>query len=92
MPTNVLLVKNSSLVGLYWGRYFEMEQDTVHQSLSWLIEAAETGRFDIHKTRIKGQKMYRLAEAPEALCDLAAGKTAGKVVLDCRGPSELSRL
>lgn len=50
VPANVLLVKNSSVVGLYWGRYFLKELPTLRKSMEELVGMVESGRIDVNKT------------------------------------------
>ncbi len=76
IPANILMVKNVTAIGYYWGahRTFapEMMQASFAELLSWLAD----GSLKPHVSRT-----YDLAEAPAALEALKARKTTGKVVL-----------
>ena len=76
IPANILMVKNITAIGYYWGahRIFapEMMQESFTELLSWLAD----GSLKPHVSRT-----YDLAKAPTALEALKARKTTGKVVL-----------
>ena len=76
IPANILMVKNITAIGYYWGAYQaiapEMMQASFAELLSWLAE----GSLKPHISRT-----YDLTEAPAALEALKARKTTGKVVL-----------
>jgi NADPH2:quinone reductase len=76
IPANILMVKNISAIGYYWGAHQrfapEMMQSSFAELLTWLAE----GSLKPHVSRT-----YDLTEAPAALEALKARKTTGKVVL-----------
>lgn len=76
IPANLLLVKNISVLGLYWGAYSwkrpEILAGSMQQLLTWLAEGAIA-------PHIGGR--YPLAEAGAALKSLADRKAVGKVVV-----------
>ncbi len=75
-PTNHLLVKNYDLLGLHWSLYKRHDPAAVaaaHRTLTDLLRAGA-----LHPLIGEHRPM---GEAPEALDDLAAGRTEGKVVL-----------
>jgi NADPH2:quinone reductase len=76
VPANILLVKNLTVIGLYWGAYFRHAPQVMAQSLRALIGWWETGRIKPHVSHV-----LPLSEAETALDLLRRRETAGKVVL-----------
>jgi NADPH2:quinone reductase len=75
-PTNHLLVKNYSVVGLHWGLYRRMDPSRiglVHEELTRLVEEGSVDP-------LVGE-VLPLDQAPQALAELADRSTVGKVVL-----------
>lgn len=76
IPANLLLVKNLSVIGYYWGAHRTLAPEALaasfHDLLGWLAD----GHLRPHVS-----KTYPLADAAVALKDLRARKTTGKVVL-----------
>jgi NADPH2:quinone reductase len=76
IPANILLVKNLSVHGIYWGSYRrrrpEMLPDAFQQMFAWWRE----GRLKPLVSR-----RFDLAEAKAALGQLAERKATGKIVL-----------
>jgi NADPH2:quinone reductase len=76
LPWNLLLLKGSSLVGVFWGEFAKREPKAnaaaMRELMGWLSE----GKIKPH---ISGR--YALADTPKALNDLAARKVTGKVVI-----------
>ena len=76
IPANILMVKNITAIGYYWGahRTFapEIMKESFDELLSWLADGS---------LRPLVSRIYDLAEAPAALEALKARKTTGKVVL-----------
>jgi NADPH2:quinone reductase len=76
IPANILLVKNASAIGFYWGSYRKHDLARVRASFGELL-------------RWHGQKQIRplisevrpLADAPRALERLLSRKSSGKIVL-----------
>lgn len=73
---NRLLLKNASVVGVYWGGYVERNPEYLHQAQADLFKLYEEGKIKPVVTL-----SCPLAEAPRALRALAARETTGKVVL-----------
>lgn len=77
---NRVLLKNISIVGLHWGMYSKKEPET--EPVVW------QGIFDMMKSgKIRGitytDKQYKgLEKVPQALLDLGARDTWGKVVIE----------
>lgn len=71
-----LLVKNYSLVGLHWGLYRQHEPALIVHVHEELARLATEGRV----APLVGTEVP-LTDAPDALDQLAAGRTTGKVVV-----------
>ena len=76
-PTNHLLVKNYSAVGLHWGLYNNVVPELVAETHEALVRLYEEGKIDplIFKT-------VPFGEVPEALELLESRKTYGKLVTE----------
>jgi NADPH2:quinone reductase len=76
LPLNLMLLKGASLVGVFWGEFAKREPKAnlaaMRQLLGWLGEG---------KIRPLISKRYALADAHQALNDMAARKVTGKVVI-----------
>jgi NADPH2:quinone reductase len=74
-PTNHLLVKNYSVVGLHWGLYNDVMPELVAETHEALVRLYEQGKVDplIFKT-------VPFEEVPEALELLGSRNTYGKIV------------
>ncbi|MEI2608651.1 MAG: NADPH:quinone oxidoreductase family protein [Candidatus Promineifilaceae bacterium] len=77
IPANLTLVKNCSVVGVYWGNYTQKDPDTLRQSLRTLLGWYEQGQ-------IKPHIAYRfpLGRTGEALRVLMDRRAMGKVVVE----------
>jgi NADPH2:quinone reductase len=80
IPANHLLVKNLSVMGLYWGGYLNFRPEVVTESLATLFQWYEAGRLRPHISHI-----LPLERAHEALELLRARKSTGKVVVTPSG-------
>lgn len=76
IPANLLLVKNISVIGYYWGAHRTLAPDALAASFRELLDWLGDGRLRPHVS-----KTYPLTDAIAALKDLRARKTTGKVVL-----------
>ncbi len=76
VPANHLLVKNLSVMGLYWGGYLKFRPEVVTGSLKTLFSWYETGRIKPHISHV-----LPLDQAAEALELLRSRKSTGKVVV-----------
>ncbi|MEO1139071.1 MAG: NADPH:quinone oxidoreductase family protein [Pseudomonadota bacterium] len=76
IPANHLLVKNISVMGLYWGGYLAFRPDVVTQSLEILFAWYVDGRLSPHISH-----SLPLARASEGLDLLRSRKSTGKVVI-----------
>ncbi|NEK85720.1 NADPH:quinone oxidoreductase family protein [Blastococcus saxobsidens] len=75
-PTNHLLVKNYSVVGLHWGLYRKHDTSVFTETHEQLVRLVEEGTVD----PLVGE-VLPLDQAPQALLKLASRDTVGKVVL-----------
>ena len=76
IPANLLLVKNCSVVGLYWGSYRRHAPNLVAESFRQLFAWFEEGRL---KPLVS--QTFPLEQAAEALQLLADRRATGKLVL-----------
>ena len=76
IPANLVLVKNVSIVGLYWGAYAKKKPEVLVNSLKTLFGWWEEGRVRPHVSHV-----LPLEKAGEALDLLHARKATGKVVV-----------
>jgi NADPH2:quinone reductase len=76
LPLNLPLLKGASLVGVFWGEFARREPQAnaagIQEILGWIGEG---------KLKPRISRQYSLAEAPQALIDMAARKVLGKVVV-----------
>jgi NADPH2:quinone reductase len=76
LPLNLPLLKGASLVGVFWGEFAKREPQAnaagIQEILGWIGEG---------KLKPRISRQYSLAEAPQALADMAARKVVGKVVV-----------
>jgi NADPH2:quinone reductase len=79
-PGNYLLVKNISIVGVYWGAYRTREPQTVRDSFAELARWWEEGKLKPHVSQV-----FPLAEAPTALAMLENRQSTGCLVIDIDG-------
>ena len=76
IPANHLLVKNVSVIGLYWGGYLTFAPDALTGSLATLLEWYREGRLHPHVSHV-----LPLEAAAEGLELLRSRKATGKVVV-----------
>lgn len=76
LAANRALLKNMSLMGVFWGGYVHEHPGYVAECQAALEQLAEAGK--IHP---RVAKSYALHEAPQALRDMANRKVIGKTVL-----------
>jgi NADPH2:quinone reductase len=80
IPANILLVKNLSAIGYYWGAHRTLAPDAMADSFRELLRWLAEGKLRPHVSAT-----YPLQAAIEALRDLRARKTTGKVALTIEG-------
>ncbi len=76
IPANILLVKNITVIGYYWGQHRTLAPDEMVRSMAEALAWLGEGRLRPHVSRT-----FDLAEASEALSQLLARRSTGKVVL-----------
>ena len=76
IPANHLLVKNISVLGLYWGGYLAFRPQVVTDSLSQLLSWYEVGKLKPHVSHV-----LPLDQASEGLELLRSRRSTGKVVI-----------
>ena len=85
VPANLLLVKNLSVIGLYWGGYMSFRPDVMQASLATLMRMYGEGRLHPHVSH-----SLPLSRAGEALEMLRSRKSTGKVVVTMDQRAEYS--
>jgi NADPH2:quinone reductase len=76
IPANILLVKNLTVIGLYWGAYYRFKPEVLAESFRTLIGWFEQGRIRPHVSNV-----VPLGEANRALDLLESRQATGKVVV-----------
>ena len=76
IPANILLVKNVSVIGFYWGGYLKFNPQALTHSLDALFEMYRAGQLKPHISHV-----LPLERAQEALELMATRKSTGKVVV-----------
>jgi NADPH2:quinone reductase len=76
IPANYILVKNISVLGLYWGGYAKLDPSVLTESFETLFGWYAEGRLRPHVSHV-----LPLAQANEALDLLRTRKATGKVVV-----------
>ena len=80
IPANILLVKNLSVLGFYWGGYAKIKPSVLTDSFAKLIEWYVAGKLKPHVSNV-----LPLEQANEALALLRDRKATGKVVVQVAG-------
>jgi len=76
IPANLPLLKGSSVVGVFWGRFTEREPETHRRNTAALMAALGDGRLKPHIGCT-----LPLEKAPEALQMLAERRAMGKIIV-----------
>lgn len=76
IPANILLVKNLTVIGFYWGGYLKFDAEALHDSLATLLGWYAEGRLRPHVGQVL--PLDRAVEGLEALRNRTA---TGKVVI-----------
>ena len=77
IPLNLTLLKGTSLVGVFWGRFNAEQPKDARQNIIELIGMLQDGKIKPH---ISG--VYPLEDAAKALTQMADRKVTGKLVVD----------
>jgi NADPH2:quinone reductase len=76
LPVNLTLVKNASVVGVYWGAYASKDPQTLNDSLEALMGWYAEGKLKPHISQT-----FPLERAADAIWSLARRESTGKVVV-----------
>lgn len=76
IPANILLVKNLTVIGLYWGAYRRFAPNVLRDSTAQLLDWWQAGRIKPHVSHV-----LPLQEANTALDLLRSREATGKVVI-----------
>ena len=76
IPANIILVKNITVIGFYWGGYLKFNAPALTDSLAELMALHAQGRLRPHVSH-----QIPLAQAADALALLRSRKSTGKVVV-----------
>lgn len=75
-PTNHLLLKNYSVVGVHWAAYLARSSDAPRQNWDRIVDLFNTGKIDPLISSVRP-----LDQAQQGLVDIASRRTVGKVVI-----------
>jgi NADPH:quinone reductase len=78
IPLNLALLKGASIVGVFWGMFAQNEPINSIQNFAEIMAFIKEGKLKQHI-----HKIYPLANAGQALQDLADRKVVGKCVINC---------
>ena len=81
-PANLLLVKNISVIGYYWGGYLAFAPEVLRQSMADLFTLYENGQLRPHISH-----EIPFEDAVSALELLRSRKATGKVVVTMPAPA-----
>ncbi|MCW9003395.1 MAG: NADPH:quinone oxidoreductase family protein [Rhodospirillales bacterium] len=76
IPANILLVKNMTAIGYYWGAYHKADPEGIRRSTLELMDWFEAGRLKPHISH-----RFPMEEASAAMDAMITRKSTGKVVL-----------
>ena len=76
LPLNIALLKNASIVGLFWGAYLQNDPGVLRQSFLQLAALYAAGKLMPHIHHV-----FPLDEAADALRELMERRALGKIVL-----------
>lgn len=77
IPINHVLVKNSSIIGVYLGGYKKNQPEIIEQGVNQLCKWYEEG-----KIKPVIYKHYKLEQINEAMKIMKEGKHYGKIIID----------
>ena len=79
-PTNHILLKNYSIVGVHWGAHLARRSEALREDWDSVVELFGTGKIDPLISSVRP-----LDEAVQALSDIGSRKTVGKVIVRPNG-------
>ena len=77
VPANLALLKGSSIIGVFWGRFAEEEPQTNARNTAELLQLLGDGKLKPHVS-----ETYPLQQAASALQTIAARRAKGKIVIE----------
>lgn len=77
VPLNIVLLKECTIVGVYWGDWLRREPDESRREMGAIIGMLEEGKL---KPLVSAR--YPLAHVPEALAAMKARKVTGKAIIE----------
>ena len=80
IPANIILVKNITVIGYYWGGHRKFDPDLVLRSFDELMAWYEAGDLKPHISHT-----FPLADTAKAMAMLTSRKSTGKVVITMDG-------
>lgn len=89
LPSNIILLKNISVVGLHWGAYIKHEPEHIPGVWKGIFELFESGKL---KPAVYDPPYKGLDSVPGALVDLESRKTWGKAVVRVKELSQRAKL
>ena len=75
-PTNHILLKNYSIVGVHWGAYLDRSASAPRENWDRIIQLFNTGKIDPLISSVRP-----LEQAQQGLIDIGSRKTVGKVII-----------
>ncbi|XP_041519044.1 quinone oxidoreductase-like protein 2 isoform X2 [Microtus oregoni] len=79
LPTNLLLLKNISAVGLFWGRYQQQDFALFSKSMSSALQYCQQGLIHPHVGTV-----FKLEKVNEAFLHVIQRRSTGKVLLSLK--------
>mmetsp|Transcript_6068 Transcript_6068/g.16162 ORF Transcript_6068/g.16162 Transcript_6068/m.16162 type:complete len:359 (+) Transcript_6068:103-1179(+) len=76
IPANILLVKNTTVHGLYWGSYLQHQPAVLRSSMDILMQWLSEGKLHPHVSHT-----FKLEDLPTAFATLLQRKAMGKVLV-----------
>ncbi|KAM3840261.1 quinone oxidoreductase-like protein 2 isoform 2-T2 [Vipera latastei] len=76
IPANILLLKNISALGIFWGRYRDEEFPVFSSTISSALSYYQEGQIQPHIG-----KVFKLEEVNEAFAHVTQRKSTGKIVI-----------
>ena len=78
-PANLLLVKNTTVMGLFWGAYRQRNPQVLRDSFATLLSWYAAGKLKPHISH-----RFAMNEAPQAMAAMLERRSTGKVILKIR--------
>uniref|UniRef100_A0A669PP55 Enoyl reductase (ER) domain-containing protein n=1 Tax=Phasianus colchicus TaxID=9054 RepID=A0A669PP55_PHACC len=79
IPANLLLLKNVSAMGVYWGRYQQEDFPLFSSAMSSLLQYCQEGKIHPHIGTV-----FKLEEVNEAFNHVLQRKSTGKVIISMK--------